>query len=69
MKGSSYKVPHPTGTRKEWLMLPYCSIGWAIFLLRQKVFVEIGKDRPYLYDMPTNMWIPPLKGGIRDLRK
>jgi uncharacterized protein YndB with AHSA1/START domain len=38
---------------------PHCSIGWAIFLLSLKEFVETGKGRPHPYDMPINMWSPP----------
>ncbi|MES1189655.1 MAG: SRPBCC domain-containing protein [Steroidobacter sp.] len=48
-------------------MFPHCSIGWAIFLMSLKEFVETGKGRPYPYDMPINMWSPPKKGGLRDL--
>jgi hypothetical protein len=40
-------------------MFPHCSLGWAIFLLSLKEFVETGKGRPYPYDMPVNMWTPP----------
>ena len=29
---------------------PHCSMGWAIFLLSLKEFVETGKGRPYPYD-------------------
>ncbi|MBB5060352.1 uncharacterized protein YndB with AHSA1/START domain [Granulicella aggregans] len=38
---------------------PHCSMGWAIFLLSLKEFVETGKGRPHPYDMPINMWSPP----------
>lgn len=38
---------------------PHCSLGWAIFLLSLKEFVETGKGRPHPYDMPVNMWTPP----------
>jgi len=38
---------------------PHCSMGWAIFLLSLKEFVETGKGRPHPYDMPVNLWIPP----------
>ena len=38
---------------------PHCSMGWAIFLLSLKEFVETGKGRPHPYDMPVNMWNPP----------
>jgi uncharacterized protein YndB with AHSA1/START domain len=38
---------------------PHCSMGWAVFLLSLKEFVETGKGRPYPYDMPVNMWVPP----------
>ena len=38
---------------------PHCSMGWAIFLLSLKEFVETGKGRPHPYDMPVNMWRPP----------
>jgi uncharacterized protein YndB with AHSA1/START domain len=38
---------------------PHCSIGWAIFLLSLKEFVESGKGRPHPYDMPVNLWSPP----------
>jgi len=40
-------------------LFPHCSMGWAIFLLSLKEFVETGKGRPYPYDMPVNMWTPP----------
>jgi hypothetical protein len=35
-------------------------MGWAIFLLSLKEFVETGKGRPHPYDMPVNMWTPPI---------
>jgi uncharacterized protein YndB with AHSA1/START domain len=38
---------------------PHCSMGWAIFLLSLKEFVETGKGRPHPYDMPVNLWSPP----------
>ena len=38
---------------------PHCSMGWAIFLISLKEFVETGKGRPHPYDMPINMWVPP----------
>lgn len=38
---------------------PHCSLGWAIYLLSLKEFVETGKGRPHPYDMPVNMWSPP----------
>jgi len=40
-------------------MFPHCSMGWAIFLLSLKEFVETGKGRPFPYDMPVNLWAPP----------
>ena len=40
-------------------LFPHCSMGWAIFLLSLKEFVETGKGRPFPYDMPVNMWEPP----------
>jgi len=47
----------------EWLedakAFPHCSLGWAIFLISLKEFVETGKGRPHPYDMPINMWTPP----------
>jgi uncharacterized protein YndB with AHSA1/START domain len=45
--------------REDAKMFPHCSLGWAIFLLSLKEFVETGKGRPYPYDMPVNMWTPP----------
>jgi uncharacterized protein YndB with AHSA1/START domain len=44
---------------------PHCSLGWAIFLLSLKEFVETGKGRPHPYDMPVNMWSPPLETQSR----
>src|SRR5262249_54766758 len=41
-------------------MFPHCSIGWAIFLISLKEFVETGKGRPYPYVMPINLWSPPV---------
>jgi len=38
---------------------PHCSMGWAIFLLSLKEFVETGKGRPHPFDMPVNLWQPP----------
>lgn len=38
---------------------PHCSLGWAIFLMSLKEFVETGKGRPHPYDMPINLWTPP----------
>jgi uncharacterized protein YndB with AHSA1/START domain len=45
--------------REDASTFPHCSIGWAIFLLSLKEFVETGKGRPHPYDMPVNMWTPP----------
>jgi uncharacterized protein YndB with AHSA1/START domain len=45
--------------REDAKAFPHCSLGWAIFLLSLKEFVETGKGRPYPYDMPVNMWSPP----------
>jgi len=45
--------------REDAMQFPHCSMGWAIFLLSLKEFVETGKGRPYPYDMPVNMWTPP----------
>jgi hypothetical protein len=45
--------------REDAKMFPHCSLGWAIFLLSLKEFVEMGKGRPYPCDMPVNMWAPP----------
>jgi uncharacterized protein YndB with AHSA1/START domain len=45
--------------REDAKVFPHCSLGWAIFLLSLKEFVETGKGRPYPYDMPVNMWKPP----------
>ncbi len=43
---------------------PHCSMGWAIFLLSLKEFVETGKGRPHPYDMPINMWSPPTEVAV-----
>ncbi len=45
--------------REDAKAFPHCSLGWAIFLLSLKEFVETGKGRPHPYDMPVNMWTPP----------
>ncbi len=45
--------------RENASSFPHCSLGWAVFLLSLKEFVETGKGRPYPYDMPVNMWRPP----------
>jgi len=45
--------------REDAKQFPHCSMGWAIFLLSLKEFAETGKGRPYPYDMPVNMWMPP----------
>jgi uncharacterized protein YndB with AHSA1/START domain len=45
--------------REDARTFPHCSMGWAIFLLSLKEFVETGKGRPYPYDMPVNLWTPP----------
>jgi uncharacterized protein YndB with AHSA1/START domain len=45
--------------REDANLFPHCSMGWAIFLLSMKEFVETGKGRPFPYDMPVNMWKPP----------
>jgi uncharacterized protein YndB with AHSA1/START domain len=42
---------------------PHCSLGWAIFLLSLKEYAETGKGRPYPYDLPINMWKPPIDGS------
>ncbi|MGB2626274.1 MAG: SRPBCC domain-containing protein [Candidatus Acidiferrum sp.] len=44
---------------EEAALFPHCSMGWAIFLLSLKEFVETGKGRPFPYDMPVNLWEPP----------
>ena len=43
---------------------PHCSLGWAIFLLSLKAFVETGKGRPHPYDMPINLWKPPSQSSV-----
>ncbi len=45
--------------REDAEAFPHCSMGWAIFLLSLKEFVETGKGRPHPYDMPVNLWTPP----------
>lgn len=45
--------------RENAKSFPHCSIGWAIFLISLKEFVETGKGRPHPYDMPINLWTPP----------
>jgi uncharacterized protein YndB with AHSA1/START domain len=45
--------------REDAEAFPHCSLGWAIFLLSLKEYVETGKGRPHPYDMPINMWSPP----------
>jgi uncharacterized protein YndB with AHSA1/START domain len=45
--------------REDARTFPHCSMGWAIFLLSLKEFVETGKGRPHPYDMPINLWRPP----------
>ncbi len=52
----------------KWLedakAFPHCSLGWAIFLLSLKEFVETGKGRPHPYDMPVNLWRPPAEMAV-----
>jgi uncharacterized protein YndB with AHSA1/START domain len=45
--------------REDAKIFPHCSLGWAVFLLSLKEFVETGKGRPYPYDLPINLWTPP----------
>ncbi|HLK03468.1 MAG TPA: SRPBCC domain-containing protein [Candidatus Acidoferrum sp.] len=45
--------------RDDAKLFPHCSLGWAIYLLSLKEFVETGKGRPYPYDLPINLWAPP----------
>lgn len=45
--------------REDAKPFPHCSLGWAIFLLSLKEFVETGKGRLYPYDMLVNLWTPP----------
>ncbi len=45
---------------------PHCSLGWAIFLLSLKEFVETGKGRPHPYDMPINLWRPPNRNRVAE---
>jgi len=45
--------------KEDAKIFPHCSLGWAIFLLSLKEFVETGKGRPHPYDMPVNLWKPP----------
>lgn len=42
--------------RQDAKTFAHCSMGWAIFLLSLKEFVETGKGRSHPYDMPVNMW-------------
>lgn len=44
--------------REDAESFAHCSMGWAIFLLSLKEFVETGKGRPHPYDMPVNLWTP-----------
>ena len=45
--------------REDAKAFPHRSLGWAIFLLSLKEFVETGKGRLHPYDMPVNMWKSP----------
>ncbi len=47
--------------KEDAKQFPHCSLGWAVFLLSLNEFAETGKGRPYPYDMPVNMWQPPVK--------
>ena len=48
-----------SGWREDARQFPHCSLGWAIFLMSLKEFVETGKGRPFPYDLPINLWTPP----------
>ncbi len=52
-----------SGWAEDAKTFPHCSMGWAIFLLSLKEFVETGKGRPHPYDMPVNLWTPPVETG------
>lgn len=54
---------HHSGWKEDAKSFPHCSLGWAIFLLSLKEFVETGKGRPHPYDMPVNLWTPPEKNS------
>ena len=45
--------------RDDAKLFPHCSLGWAVYLMSLKEFVETGKGRPYPYDLPINLWAPP----------
>lgn len=53
--------------RENAATFPHCSMGWAIFLISLKEFLETGKGRPFPYDLPINLWTPPVPGGARDV--
>ena len=52
--------------KKDAKSFPHCSLGWAIFLLSLKEFVETGKGRPHPYDMPINLWRPPNQNRVAE---
>jgi uncharacterized protein YndB with AHSA1/START domain len=59
VQGQTFLHFRHSNWREAAKTFPHCSLGWAIFLLSLKEFVETGKGRPYPYDLPVNMWTPP----------
>ena len=60
-EGKTYLHFRHSNWKEDAKSFPHCSMGWAIFLLSLKEFVETGKGRPHPYDMPVNLWKPPSK--------
>ena len=61
VEGKTYLHFRHSNWKESAKSFPHCSLGWAIFLLSLKEFVETGKGRPHPYDMPVNLWKPPSK--------
>jgi uncharacterized protein YndB with AHSA1/START domain len=57
--GATFLHFRHSGWDRDAEAFAHCSMGWAIFLISLKEFVETGKGRPHPYDMPINLWRPP----------
>ena len=63
-QGRTFLHLRHSGWKEDAKAFPHCSLGWAIFLLSLKEFVETGKGRPHPYDMPVNLWSPPKEVAV-----
>lgn len=68
-KGQTTLHFHHSNWRPDSTLFPHCSLGWAIYLMSLKEFVETGKGRPFPYDLPINLWAPPPTASPAEIGK